>query len=69
MSFSSNSDLKAAVDQVVAESWSGDDISLWDVSGVDNMGWTTSGDDGLFNGASSFNGDLSTWDVSGVTNM
>ena len=36
-SFSSKDDLKAAVDKVVAKTWSGDDISLWDVSGVDNM--------------------------------
>ena len=36
-SFSSKDDLKAAVDKVVAGTWSGDDISLWDVSGVDNM--------------------------------
>ena len=38
VSFSRREDLRAAVDQVKAESWSGDDISLWDVSGVDNMG-------------------------------
>ena len=35
--FSSQDDLKAAVDKVVAGTWSGDDISLWDVSGVDSM--------------------------------
>ena len=36
-SFSSKDDLKAAVNKVVAGTWSGDDISLWDVSGVDDM--------------------------------
>ena len=36
-SFSSKDDLKAAVDKVVAGTWSGDDISLWDVSGVGDM--------------------------------
>ena len=35
--FSSKDDLKAAVDKVVAGLWGGDDISLWDVSGVDSM--------------------------------
>ena len=36
-SFSNSIVLQAAVDKVVAGTWSGDDISLWDVSGVDNM--------------------------------
>ena len=36
-SFSSNNDLQAAVDKVVARSWSGDDISKWEVSGVTDM--------------------------------
>ena len=67
-SFSSRSDLKATVKKVVAGTWSGEDISLWDVSGVDNMGFV-SGSGGLFQGASSFNGDLSKWEVSGVTSM
>ncbi len=68
-SFSNRGDLKAAVDQVVAGSWSGDDISLWDVSEVDNMGYVSSIDQGLFHQASSFNGDISKWNVSGVTSM
>ena len=77
-SFSSKDALKAAVDKVVAGTWSGDDISLWDVSAVDNMGYVSSSDhaeiwdprDGMFNNyATSFNGDLSKWEVSGVTDM
>jgi len=35
--FSSGNKLQVAVNKVVAGSWSGDDISKWDVSGVKNM--------------------------------
>jgi surface protein len=38
------------------------DISSWDVSGVENM-------NGMFEDASNFNQDISSWDVSSVTNM
>ena len=39
-----------------------EDISLWDVSSVSNMGY-------MFQGASSFNIDLSRCDVSNVEDM
>ena len=51
-----------------ASSFNGD-ISKWDVSGVDHMGWVSPSDRGVFGGASSFNGDISKWEVSGVTDM
>ena len=69
--------LQAAVDKVVDGSWSGDDISLWDVSGVDDMGllfcgYSCSGDSWCQNCSAvkgQFNADLSKWEVSGVTTM
>ena len=38
------------------------DLSMWDVSAVTDMG-------GMFSDASAFNQGLSTWDVSAVTGM
>ena len=76
-SFSSGNKLQVAVNKVVAGSWSGDDISLWDVSGVDDMGflfcgYSCSGDSWCQNCSAvkgQFNADLSKWEVSGVTTM
>ena len=55
-------------------SYGGEDVSLWDVSGVEDMsrlfcgftGWAVDVCDG---NKANFNGDISGWDVGQVTNM
>ena len=57
-----DSNIKSAVDQVCAGTWTGTAIAQWDVSGITSM-------ENVFYGCTTFNQDISLCNTASVTNM
>ena len=67
-------ELLAAVDQVVAGTYGGDGIALWNTAKVKDMSYVFCGSSsyqsyGCSSAKASFNGDISKWNVASVTTM